>query len=130
MDALMQVNGTTFPAEKMHHDTLDALVEAMRTHVKVCGTVPAIFKVDIDSAFRRVPIRPSDRWAAGVAFKVGREVWVCYAFAFCTHEVLCEVYVSRHAACPFGEVSGKCLGLKPKILKSDRGRLWAHQKRI
>ena len=82
------VNGATFTAEKMHHDTLDALVDAMRMHVKLCGTVPAIFKVDIDSAFRRVPLRPSDRWAAGVAFKVGQ-----------------DVYVSRHAACPFGAVA-------------------------
>ena len=72
----------------MHHDTLDALVDAMRMHVKMCGTVPAILKVDIDSAFRRVPLRPSDRWAAGVAFKVDQ-----------------EVYVSRHAACPFGAVA-------------------------
>ena len=82
------VNGATFTTEKMHHDTLDALVEALRMHAKVCGTVPALFKVDIDSAFRRVPLCERDRWAAGIAFKLGQ-----------------DVFVSRHAACPFGAVS-------------------------
>ncbi len=102
------VNGFTFPAEKMHHHTLDAVVEAMRVHVEALGDVPGLYKaspavgffvlacargalhscwqVDVDSAFRRVPIRPSDRWACGIAFKCGEEVSLSFrqaCVAFC-----------------------------------------------
>ena len=99
------VNGATSTAEKMHHDTLDALVDAMRMHMKLCGSVPAIFKVDIDSAFRRVPLRERDRWAAGIAFKLGK-----------------EIFVSRHAACPFGAVSRYITGREsaPEFVSSRK----------
>ena len=40
------VNGYTYPAEKMHHDTLDGLIEAMRTtHIDLLGETPALYKV-------------------------------------------------------------------------------------
>ena len=38
--------------------------------------VPALWKLDIDAAFRRVPLQPSHKWAAGVAYKLKNEVWV------------------------------------------------------
>ena len=44
-----------------------------------------MWKADVDSAFRRVPLRPKERWAAAVAFKHRGKVWV-----------------SQHNACPFG----------------------------
>ena len=45
-------------------------------------------KADVDSAFRRIPIKPAHRWACGVAFKVGE-----------------TAYVSEHYACPFGAIA-------------------------
>jgi len=38
-----------------------------------------------DSDFRRVPLHPDDRWAAGVVFRVGE-----------------KLFTAQHAACPFG----------------------------
>ena len=52
------------------------------------GEVPSLFKADVDSAFRRIPIAPEHRWAAGVAFKVNG-----------------QVHKSEHWAMPFGAVS-------------------------
>ncbi len=49
---------------------------------------PALWKVDVDSAFRRIPLRPEHGWAS----------WVAFMVAGC-------VYVSQHFACPFGACS-------------------------
>ena len=37
---------------------------------------PAVMKADIDSAFRRVPVRPDHRWAAAVAWQYRGEAWI------------------------------------------------------
>ena len=53
----------------------------------MAGVLPELFKVDIDSAFRRIPIKPQHRWAAAVAFRTdGID------------------YVSEHWAMPFRAV--------------------------
>ena len=52
----------------MCHDTLDQLGELLRRFERIVGTLPGLIKVDIDSAFRRIPVRPEDRWALGIAF--------------------------------------------------------------
>ena len=62
------VNGFTTVAEKLGHDTLDRLGEALTELVKSTAEVPGLFKADIDSAFRRIPISPEHYWAAGVVF--------------------------------------------------------------
>ena len=71
------VNGHTFPQEKLKHETLDELVVAMKQFWKCVGVPPALWKADIDSAFRRVPIKPAHRWACGIAFKVDGQVRPC-----------------------------------------------------
>ena len=52
------------------------------------GWPPHLWKLDIDSAFRRVPLAPDDRWASAVAFIFEG-----------------EPHVSTHFACPFGATS-------------------------
>ena len=81
------VNGYTFPGEKMRTQTLDFLWTAMATFVQLVGELPCLYKADINSAFRRVPVCDRDRWACGIAFK-----W------------LEQVFVSMHHACPFGAI--------------------------
>ena len=54
-------------------DDLDGLVAAIRMFVELTGEVPALWMADVDAAYRRVPIRPEDGWAAWVAFQ-GRTV--------------------------------------------------------
>ena len=41
------------------------------------GMVPHLWKADIDSAFRRVPVKPEDRWLCGIAFMVDGQVLIC-----------------------------------------------------
>ena len=76
------VNGCTAPSEKMKHDTLDALAIGMSVFVDTVREVPGLFKADVDSAYRRVPIRPEHRWACGVAFRVKEQV----SFSFSSHD--------------------------------------------
>ena len=59
----------------------------MKCFVAQCRSVQ-FWKADIDAAYRRVPIQPDHRWAAGVAFK---------------HRGV--IYTSTHFAFPFGAKS-------------------------
>ena len=58
----------------MSHDTLDVLAATMTEFVEEVGEVPGLMKADVDSAFRRIPVRADHRWACGVAFVVGWQV--------------------------------------------------------
>ena len=82
------VNGHTQVQEKMHHDHLDDLCPAIAVFIEKCGCAPGLFKVDVDSAFRRIPLLPAHRWASAVAFMVDS-----------------AVMVSFHNAMPFGAVA-------------------------
>ena len=82
------VNGSTLPQEKLSHDTLDVLAEILFLFWSLVGEVPALFKTDIDSAFRRIPVRAGDRWACWVAFAAEG-----------------KAFVAQHFACPFGAVA-------------------------
>lgn len=70
------VNGCAAPAEKLKHDTLDALADAMCLFVERVQEVPWLYKADIKEAFRRVPVKPEHRKFCGVAFKQGNQVRV------------------------------------------------------
>ena len=65
------VNGHTVVREQMKHDTIDALAEGMRLFRRLLGVEPGLWKADIDSAFRRIPVRKEHRWACAVAFVLG-----------------------------------------------------------
>jgi len=102
------VNGHTALAEKMSHDTLDALGEALAHFVAEVGVLPGLLKADIDAAFRRIPIRPVHRWTCGIAFKVDGSVGVVPVGG----SLSCpgrggwrQVFAARHHACPFGAVA-------------------------
>ena len=67
------------------------------------GRVPGMWKADIDSAFRRVPIKPQHHWATAVAFKARGKVGmllVCGCVSL--HACLCQVMCSQHYAAPLG----------------------------
>ena len=46
--------------EKMTHDTIDSLVEASSLFMDRVGAVPALLKADVDSAYRRIPVKSTD----------------------------------------------------------------------
>ena len=63
------LNGCTRCAEKMRHDTVDMLVEAVRLERAAHGpALPHFWKADVDAAFRRIPLEPSAADLAHVAF--------------------------------------------------------------
>ena len=68
------VNGHTAVGERLHHDSLDRLWQCMRLFVATLQCLPGLLKVDVDNAFRRIPLMPDHCWAAGVAFLVGGKV--------------------------------------------------------
>ena len=74
------VNGHTAPGERLCHDSLDKLGAAMKYFMLLLGVVPGLLKADIDSAFRRIPIKPAHRWAYGVVFLVAGQVWLPHVF--------------------------------------------------
>ena len=84
----LSVNGHTEVPEEIHHDHIDILMAAMRRFIMLMGMVPGLLKADVDSAYRRIPLKPSHRWAAGVAY------W---------HKGV--QMVAAHMACPFGAAS-------------------------
>ena len=68
-------NPCTQPAEKLSNDSLDKLVACIMLFYALTGALPSLWKADIDSAFRRVPIVPSQRWVAWVTYMVNGEKW-------------------------------------------------------
>jgi len=72
------INGHYTPTVPISHDHLDDLLEAMRMHKKLVGSLPGLWKADVDAAFRRLPIRESHKWAAGVAYLLDGEPWVAF----------------------------------------------------
>ena len=79
------VNGCTWLPEKLSHDHLDDLINFCRKMVLLLGVVPALFKADIASAFRRIPLMPEHVWAAGIMYRHAGRIWT-----------------SVHKSCPFG----------------------------
>ena len=61
----------------------------MKFIVQKCGIVPGLFKVDVDAAFRRVPIKPAHRWTCGIAFRKGDTVACAYLFAVWLYGYVC-----------------------------------------
>ena len=72
------VNGHYVPKASVTHDHLDDLRAAMRLHVDTFHEQPWLFKADIDSAFRRVPVQESHKWATGVAYLVKDQPMIAF----------------------------------------------------
>lgn len=108
----------------VEHDHLDQLLAAMRMHNEVIGEArvfippcglaatcphdiflqaPGLWKSDVDSAFRRVPVNPEHRWATGVQRRGCQTLCfacVCAAgTAYLHHGV---PLVALHNGMPFG----------------------------
>ena len=62
------VNGHYDMSCNVAHDHLDALLASLRMHKDLIGEVPGLWKSDIDSAFRRAPVKPEHSSATGIAY--------------------------------------------------------------
>ena len=81
------VNECVVASEKLKYDTLDALLVTMRDMKSNSSAPLELFKIDIDSAYRRVPLKFEERQFAAVVFKVGD-----------------VSYIAEHYALPFGSL--------------------------
>ena len=68
------INMATAPSEKLHYEGLDHAIAGFTEVQSRLGSKLKLWKADIDSAFRRVPLKPQVRWAAAIAFKQGDKV--------------------------------------------------------
>ena len=57
------VNGHTAALEKLGNECIDTLASVLEAFKENVGCVPGLWKADINSAFRRIPVRPEHRWA-------------------------------------------------------------------
>ena len=57
------VNGCCVQEEKLPNEGIDELFLVAREFTERVGVRPSMWKADIDSAFRRVPLKASDRFA-------------------------------------------------------------------
>ncbi|CAK0899991.1 unnamed protein product, partial [Prorocentrum cordatum] len=73
---------------KLSVEGADQLVAVARAFFELHGVLPELWKADIDSAHRRIPLAPADRWAAVSVFKERGRLWC-----------------SQHLVCPFGALA-------------------------
>ena len=81
------VNECAQQTAKLTVDGLDSIVAAILLFIQITGTMPCLWKADVDAAYRRIPILPRDRWASWVVF---------------LHEG--EPMAARHCALMFGAI--------------------------
>jgi hypothetical protein len=81
------LNPTVLAMIKLANDSVKALELAIKSLRKSGVADIRLWKADVKSAYRRMPVRPSDRRFLGVLLRVGEDIWM-----------------SKHLAAPFGAV--------------------------
>ena len=81
-------NRATIPTERLRYDSLDLFMEMLEKAKGDYNAALKMFKIDIDAAFRRVPIKPEHRHFA----------WVGFLYAGRAHAF-------QHLAMPFGSIA-------------------------
>ena len=61
-------NPDTCASEKLRYDSGDTFLALLRSAYAFLGPVLSLWKADIDSAYRRLPVEPSQRTLAWVTF--------------------------------------------------------------
>ncbi|CAK0808532.1 unnamed protein product, partial [Prorocentrum cordatum] len=70
----------TLPGGKLVVDGLDRVIAACRAFFEANGVAPALWRVDIDAAYRRIPLAPGHAFAAWSAFLADGRLWVSQHF--------------------------------------------------
>ena len=89
------VNGHCRIPDALRHDHIDDLMEASTSLHDTFGEAPGLWKADIDSAFRRIPIVASMLWSAMIAFLVDGKVRPNFSFVFCVASAVAAPFVAR-----------------------------------
>ena len=82
------INSITWPAEKLHYEAIDALVGTLRHTKHLVGPKIKLWKADIKSAYRLVPVAPESSDESWITFKARG-----------------KLVALRHYAMPFGSVA-------------------------
>ena len=99
------VNGFSTVCEKIRHDHLDDLLAMQTCALERSGHVFGLFKADVDSAYRRVPVRVEDLWACYIVFLYQAQASRVSVSWSVTPVVLWQAWASMHRCCPFGATS-------------------------
>ncbi len=83
----VSLNSATHPRNKLQGDNVFTLLQLILLFFR-CGASPAIWKRDISSAFRRVPLRQLHAFLYAVVWAASGQLWL-----------------ARHLGCPFGAVA-------------------------
>ena len=81
-------NASTTTVEKLKYESMDSYLALLREMGKKVGKDLELWKADIDSAFRRIPVMPSRHEFAYIVFKT---------------QSGCKI--AKHLGLPFGAVS-------------------------
>ena len=76
------VNSYAFSQEKLSVDSVDTLHKASASLYRSTGVEPYLLKIDINAAYRRIPIERAHQWLAWVVFLVGGVVMASQHHAF------------------------------------------------
>ena len=82
------INARTWPSEKLQYEALDTMMEFLRQSHSTLGCNLKLWKSDIDSAYRRIPVAAESKDNAWIVFKTAR-----------------SFVAARHYALPFGSVA-------------------------
>jgi hypothetical protein len=79
------LNEATYVAEKLYNEQIDQLLQLVALLWELTGDPPAFWKADVDAAYRRLPVRPDDRYLLWVVIECDGVQWA-----------------SQHLCAPFG----------------------------
>ncbi len=71
------INMATAPSEKLHYEGLDHAIAGFTVVQSRLGSKLKLWKADIDSAFRRIPIQADQRNLGWVTFRTQGKVIAC-----------------------------------------------------
>ena len=74
--------------EKLGNDRLDKLAALVTLFFRTVSSLPALWKADVDSAYRRIPVKPEHRDLLWIVILLGG-----------------EILAARHNSLPFGCVA-------------------------
>ena len=94
--------------EKLEYESLDELLAVLQAMHKDLGSDLKLWKADVDSAFRRIPVLPAHRQFASVAFR---------------HKD--NVVTAQHLGMPFGSVASVPLGEDRRTNNSNCAKSFA-----
>ena len=101
-------NGACQPQEQLWHDSIDELLAIIARTQCASGQIPKLWKADVDSAFRRIPIKAAHRHLMWVVVRENGEDWVARHNAAC-FGATASVHAWNRIGALFGHIARRLL---------------------